>query len=129
MSRRLLFLLPLCTLALMAGFFAWSLLAGRDPASIGSVMVGRPAPRLDLPALADGQPPLSDALLKSGKPVLVNFFASWCAPCLAEHPLFTRLREREGAAIIGIAWKNKRADALAWLKRLGDPFKTAGLDL
>lgn len=129
MSRRLLFLLPLLTLALMTGFFAWSLLAGRDPASIGSVMIGRPAPRLDLPALAPGQPPLNDAMLRTGKPVLVNFFASWCAPCLAEHPLFMRLRDREGATIIGVAWKNKRDDATAWLKRLGDPFKTAGLDL
>ena len=46
MQRRLLFLLPLLTLALMASFFAWSLLAGRDPAAIGSVLVGRPAPRL-----------------------------------------------------------------------------------
>jgi cytochrome c biogenesis protein CcmG/thiol:disulfide interchange protein DsbE len=129
MSRRLLFLLPLFTLALMAGFFAWSLLAGRDPASIGSVMVSRPAPRLDLPALKPGDPPLTDAMLKTGKPVLVNFFASWCAPCLAEHPLFTRLKEREGATIIGIAWKNKREEALGWLQRLGDPFKSAGLDL
>ena len=85
--------------------------------------------RLDLPALRAGDPPLTDALLKSGKPVLVNFFASWCAPCLAEHPLFTRLGEREGAVIIGIAWKNKRDEAEAWLKRLGDPFKSAGLDL
>lgn len=129
MSRRLLFLLPLMTLALMTGFFAWSLLAGRDPASIGSVMIGRPAPRLDLPALAPGAPPLGDAMLRTGKPVLVNFFASWCAPCLAEHPLFMRLRDREGATIIGVAWKNKREDATGWLKRLGDPFKTAGLDL
>ncbi len=129
MSRRLLFLLPLLTLALMAGFFAWSLLAGRDPASIGSVMVGRPAPRLDLAALRPGEPPITDALLRSGKPVLVNFFASWCTPCLAEQPLLLRLKEREGAAIIGIAWKNKRDEALAWLGRLGDPFHAAGLDL
>src|SRR5262249_46359319 len=106
---------------------AWG--GGRDPAGVGWVMVGRPAPGLDLPVLKEGEPPLNDALLKSGKPVLVNFFASWCAPCLAEHPLFTRLKEREGATIIGIAWKNKREEALAWLKRLGDPFKVAGLDL
>src|SRR5216683_8285896 len=123
MSRRLLFLLPLLTLALMAGFFAWSLLAGRDPAAIGSVLVGRPAPRLDLPALRAGDPPLTDALLKTGKPVLVNFFASWCAPCLVEHPLFMRLKEREGATIIGIAWKDKPEATRAWLARLGDPYK------
>ncbi len=127
--RRLLFILPLLTLALMAGFFAWSLTSGRDPASIGSVVVGRPAPRLDLPALRPGEPPLTDADLRTGKPVIVNFFASWCTPCLAEHPLFTRLSEREGATIVGIAWKNKRDDALPWLKRLGDPYQLAGLDL
>ena len=115
MNRRLLFLLPLATLALMAGFFAWSLLAGRDPASIGSVLVGRPAPRLDVKPLREGEPPLTDALLKTGKPVIVNFFASWCTPCLAEHPLFTRLAERDGAVIIGIAWKNKPDEARTWL--------------
>jgi cytochrome c biogenesis protein CcmG/thiol:disulfide interchange protein DsbE len=129
MNRRLLFLLPLATLALMAGFFAWSLLAGRDPASIGSVLVGRPAPRLEVTALREGEPPLTDALLKTGKPVIVNFFASWCTPCLAEHPLFTRLAARDGAVIIGIAWKNKPDEARAWLKRLGDPYKFAGADM
>ena len=129
MSRRLLFLLPLATLALMAGFFAWSLMAGRDPAAIGSAMVGRPAPRLDLRALRDGDKPLTDALLRSGKPVIVNFFASWCTPCLAEHPLFMRLAQREGAVIIGVAWKNKPEEARAWLERLGDPFATVGYDL
>ena len=59
--RRLLFVLPLLTLALMAGFFAWSLTSGRDPASIGSVAAGRPAPKLALPALRPGDPPLTDA--------------------------------------------------------------------
>ena len=127
--RRLLFILPLLTLALMAGFFAWSLLAGRDPASIGSPLVGRPAPRLDVAALRPGEPPLTDALLRTGKPVIVNFFASWCTPCLAEHPLFTRLAQRESATVIGIAWKNKPDEARAWLAKLGDPYKFAGADL
>ena len=117
---RLLFLLPLLTLAILAGFFSWSLLSGRDPASIGSVMVGRAAPTL--PAS------LGDGLVKSGKPVLVNFFASWCAPCLAEHPMFERLKSREGATIIGIAWKDKPEATRAWLQRLGDPFARLGFD-
>jgi len=110
-SNRLLFLLPLLTLCAMAVFFGWALLSGRDPASIGSVMVGRPAPKLE------------GVELGGGKPKLVNFFASWCAPCLAEHPLFTRLKEREGTAIVGIAWKDKPEATRAWLAKLGDPFK------
>ena len=128
MSGRLLFLLPLMMLVVLAGFFGWSLLSGRDPASIGSVMVGRPAPPLDLRPLRDGDKPITDALLRTGKPTLVNFFASWCTPCLAEHPLFTRLAEREGAVIVGIAWKNKPEEARAWLAKLGDPFLYAGQD-
>ena len=128
MKSRLLFLLPLATLLILAGFFGWSLLSGRDPASIGSAVVNRPAPPLAAPALRDGEPALTDALLRSGKPVLINFFASWCAPCLLEHPLLLRLKEREGATIIGIAWKNKPDEARAWLKKLGDPFRYAGVD-
>ena len=116
--NRALFLLPLAMLVILAGFFGWSLLSGRDPAAIGSAMIGRPAPAL----------PFAAPLLKSGKPVLVNFFASWCTPCLAEHPLFTRLKEREGATIVGVAWKDKPEATRAWLARLGDPFAQVGFD-
>ncbi len=59
--NRALFVLPLLTLAILAGFFGWSLLSGRDPASIGSVMIGRPAPTLP------GQ--LGDGLIKAGNSI------------------------------------------------------------
>ena len=128
-SNRVVYLLPLLTLVILAGFFGWSLVSGRDPASIGSALVGRPAPSLKAPALRPGEAALSDALLHTGKPVLVNFFASWCTPCLAEQPLLERLAKKEGVTIIGVAWKNKPEEARAWLERLGDPFAAAGYDL
>ena len=56
-SNRLLYLLPLMTLAILAGFFGWSLVSGRDPASIGSALVGQPAPSLKAPALRPGERP------------------------------------------------------------------------
>ena len=128
-SNRLLYLLPLLTLAILAGFFGWSLVSGRDPASIGSVLVGKPAPPLKAPALRPGKAALSDALLHTGKPALVNFFASWCTPCLAEQPLLERLAKKEGVTIIGVAWNNKPEEARSWLERLGDPFAASGYDL
>ena len=128
-SNRLPYLLPLMTLAILAGFFGWSLVSGRDPASIGSALVGQPAPPLKALALRPGEAALSDALLHTGKPVLVNFFASWCTPCLAEQPLLERLAKKQGVTIIGVAWKNKPVEARAWLERLGDPFTAAGYDL
>jgi cytochrome c biogenesis protein CcmG/thiol:disulfide interchange protein DsbE len=127
--NRLLYVLPLLTLAIMAGFFGWSLMSGRDPASIGSALVGRPVPRLAASSLRDGQPGLDQNLLYTGKPVLVNFFASWCTPCLAEAPLLERLAKRDGITIIGVAWKDKPEAARAWLERVGDPFKAVGYDL
>lgn len=128
-SNRLLYILPLMTLAILAGFFGWSLVSGRDPASIGSALVGQPAPPLKAPGLRLGEPALSDVLLHTGKPVLVNFFASWCTPCLAEQTLLERLAKKEGVPIIGVAWKNKPEKGRAWLERLGDPFTAAGYDL
>src|SRR3546814_14309900 len=64
-----------------------------------------------------------------GKPVLVNVFASWCVPCLAEHPLLTRLAKEEGIPLYGINYQDRREDALAWLDRHGNPYALVGSDL
>jgi cytochrome c biogenesis protein CcmG/thiol:disulfide interchange protein DsbE len=61
-----------------------------------------------------------------GKPVLVNFFASWCAPCRAEAPALEMLSKR--VAILGIAYKDRSEDTTAFLQQYGNPFQAIGMD-
>lgn len=127
MSRRLMFLFPLLIVLGLAGTFAWSLMSGRDPAVLPSAMIDKPMPELALPPIEGRTEGLATADL-GGKPALINFFASWCIPCLAEHPILTRLSAENGIPIFGISFKDKPADAEAWLARNGDPYRRIGAD-
>lgn len=129
-TRRLLFLLPLLVFAVVAGYFVWGLTdPDRDPNVVRSAMVGKMAPDIDLaPVEGLGLPGLGGADLRSGKPLLVNFFASWCIPCRAEHPLLMDLAEAGEIEIVGINYQDKPADAIAWLAELGNPYSRVGAD-
>ena len=65
-------------------------------------------------------PPLLDIDYTERDWTVVNFFASWCVPCRAEHPLLMKLAAQ--TTVIGIAWKDQRSDTDAWLAEFGDPF-------
>lgn len=116
------FLVPAAVLAALVVLFAAGL--QRDPTVIPSPLIGRPAPAFDLPTQAGAR--LTDASLR-GAPVVVNFWASWCTPCLEEHPLLMELA-RSGVRIIGINYKDDPQAAAQWLARHGNPFGTVALD-
>lgn len=125
--RRLVFLLPIVIVAALVAAFWAGLDPNRDPSALPSALVGKPAPVVDLPGLADGAPRLKLDGFK-GQLVAINFFASWCLPCRAEHPLLKQLTAEFGVPVIGIAWKDKPAASRAFLDELGDPFVTTGAD-
>jgi len=81
-----------------------------------------PAPTRSLPALAGGEGSLADW---RGKPVIVNFWASWCEPCKAEAPLLerahTRLRQREGT-VLGVTVSDASGDSREFMREHGISF-------
>ena len=125
--RRLVFLLPILIVAALVAFFWRGLDPNRDPSALPSALVGKPAPAVDLPGLKEGAPRLNLAAF-NGKLVAVNFFASWCLPCRAEHPLLKQLSAELGVPVIGIAWKDKPTAARGFLADLGDPYVATGAD-
>lgn len=123
--RRLIYILPLLVLAVVAVFFFVGF--NRDPKLVPSPMIGKPAPAFSVPGLRSSDGTVSTASLE-GKVTLVNFFASWCVPCRIEHPLMMELARTKALTIVGIDYKDKPEDALAWLRQLGDPYGVIGAD-
>jgi len=116
--RRLVAFLPLAALlALVALFGGWSL--WRSSEVVPEAMVGKPLPALTIARLSGGAP--AGLRLMARGPALVNFYASWCAPCVQEAPALLALKA-EGVKIIGVAYKDDPAQAKAFLARLGDPY-------
>ena len=125
--RRLLFLLPFVVFVALAGVFMLQLRAGRDAAILPSVMIDQPAPEFALPAVAEVDMPGFTTADLRGQVSIVNIFASWCIPCLAEHPLITRLAE-DGFTVYGINHRDTDTAAARWLKRHGNPYTAVGAD-
>ncbi len=96
-----------------------------NPREVPSPLVGKPAPAFELPLLhaPDKRFSQKDML---GKVWVLNVWASWCPPCLAEHPIVTQLSKT--VAVVGLNYKDAREDALPWLKRNGDPYQLSVYD-
>jgi cytochrome c biogenesis protein CcmG/thiol:disulfide interchange protein DsbE len=114
--------LPAAVLVALIVLFAIGLT--KDPSKVPSPLIDKPAPAFALPMLDGGQ--LATADLRG--PVLVNFWASWCTPCLQEHPLLMDLA-KSGVTIVGINYKNDAVEARQWLARHGNPFARIAQDL
>jgi cytochrome c biogenesis protein CcmG/thiol:disulfide interchange protein DsbE len=120
-------LLPVALLILVIAGFVWRLANPPDEV-VPSQLVGRQVPAFELAAAVPGKPGLSSADLATGQPRLVNLFASWCVPCIAEAPVLKEL-QRRGATIDGIAIRDRPEDIEAFLARHGDPFHRIGADM
>ena len=123
--RSLRLLIPLAVFIVIVGFL-WAGL-GRDPREVPSPLVGKPAPVFDLVQLKQPDKKLSTADMK-GQVWLLNVWASWCVSCRVEHPLLVALAKADVVPVIGLAYKDKPEDGLAWLASNGDPYRMSIVD-
>ena len=115
--RYLGYLLPGATFAALAAVLGWALT--HNPREIPSALIGKPVPEFSLPPVQGRALGLSKADL-TGEVSLVNVFASWCAACRDEHPLFMQLKASGGVPIHGLNYKDQPDHAARWLDILGD---------
>ncbi|MFK7835459.1 MAG: DsbE family thiol:disulfide interchange protein [Sulfitobacter sp.] len=97
-----------------------------DPDGLPSTLVGRQAPGVPEKAL-EGFPQATAEMLTSGEVTLVNFWASWCPPCRAEHPKLLEM-QAEGMKIVGINIRDTQANAGKYLTDDENPFIGVGFD-
>lgn len=127
-------LLPVVIFVVIAGFFALALRSG-DPSLLPSTLVGKPVPKTTFPPIegletAPGKPEagFTSADLAKGKISVVNYWASWCVPCVDEHPMLEKLKDEAGVDIYGINYKDQASAARRFLGRYGNPFTAVGTD-
>jgi cytochrome c biogenesis protein CcmG/thiol:disulfide interchange protein DsbE len=124
--KRVMLWLPLAVFALLFAVVAAGLIRPADR-TVRSALVGKPLPDFSLPAMVAGKPGLQAATFHRGEPRLLNIFASWCLPCIAEAPQLMRLKAM-GVPIEGIAVRDTSAAMQGFLARNGDPYASIGSD-
>ncbi|WP_411706236.1 DsbE family thiol:disulfide interchange protein [Edaphovirga cremea] len=94
---------------------------GDDPTLLESALVGKPVPEFKLESLAEPGKTYDQGILRDGKPILLNVWATWCPTCRAEHAYLNTLAAK-GIRVVGLNYKDDRVKAVSWLNTLGNPY-------
>ncbi|MBJ7379501.1 MAG: DsbE family thiol:disulfide interchange protein [Polynucleobacter sp.] len=97
------------------------------PREVPSPFIGKPAPTFSLPILGNETSYFSPEQMK-GKVWVLNVWASWCVACREEHPVLLEWSKKQNVPLLGLDYKDKPLDALAWLKQFGNPYQLSLMD-
>ena len=126
--KKILLILPLFLLTSICIFFLLFILLEKDPNDPPSALLNKSIPIFSSTNLYNDSENLESNNLK-GKYILINFFASWCAPCRAEHHLFFEIKKQKpDLYILGFSHKDDPSDSKKYLEEEGNPYSFVGLD-
>ncbi|SNX28116.1 cytochrome c biogenesis protein CcmG, thiol:disulfide interchange protein DsbE [Polynucleobacter meluiroseus] len=117
--------IPLVLFVALVGFLAVGL--NLDPHEVPSPLINKPAPAFELPLLSDPNKSFSSESMK-GQVWVLNVWASWCISCREEHPVLLEMAQQQALPLIGLDYKDQRADATARLSREGNPYRLSAFD-
>jgi len=126
MKNKILIIPALVFILILLSFF-YLLIIDRNPSEIPSNFLHKNAPEFETKTLLENKNFIS-SLEFGGEIILVNFFATWCKPCLNEHVYIKRFANEKGLRIIGINYKDDPKKTILWLKKLGNPYSDIPLD-
>jgi cytochrome c biogenesis protein CcmG/thiol:disulfide interchange protein DsbE len=124
--NRLLAIIPIIALVALIGISVFLLTREGERETISEGRIGRDVPAYTLAQLGGDGAPVTNTE-RAGRAYVINVFASWCAPCRAEHPQLMALRDT-GVEIVGVAYKDRPEATTAFLGELGNPFSAVGMD-
>jgi len=126
MKKKLLIIPTIFFLLILAAFF-FLLITDRNPSELPSALLNKNVPKFEGKSLFKDKKIISSQIFVK-EIVLVNFFATWCKPCLEEHKYIKRFSEKNGIKIIGINYKDNDKRAIEWLNKLGNPYSDVIVD-
>lgn len=121
------FYIPLGIFAVLVVLFAVALVRSPEKGVIPSALIGKPAPAFTLPDLLRPGESVRLADYK-GRWLLINMWATWCAPCRQEHPVLVQIAREAKVGILGVTYKDDDDKSRQWLAELGNPYIAVGTD-
>lgn len=121
MNRSVLFIGLVIAAALVVILFVG---LGKDPAAIRSPLIGRPAPAFALREAGTGR--TIDIAQFRGKPLVINFWATWCGPCWEEHPILVANARmlQPNVQFLGVVFQDTEEKILGFLQQRGAAYPT-----
>ena len=99
----------------------------RDTNYDTSSLINKDTPKFEIISF-DGSNFYTRDDLKENNYTLINFWASWCAPCRTEHPILMELSQTKNLMILGVNFKDKSTQAKKFLSELGNPYDLLAKD-